>query len=295
MAAGVSWRPGSDKRRAAHGGPEREREDEPRAIRLFVEAPLDAGAAVALASGAGPLPPQRDAPGAGGSHSPLQRPRRGVGGRRRRHLAPPRRRPPRAANRRAASGTRCAAPVRAAQGRAHPLRGREGDRAGRRRHPPGPHPIRPDQRASMSSGSAPTPSRRRNSAAAWRCRRSIPPAPSPTRSPTGRRSAGCWCATPRLNPRSPTRWPAAPARPGPSGRPGGWLRAVRTAPARRSSRLPFTPAWARASCAPRPPSRQPWPAGRPSRATGDEAAPRRTQPCHAPDTRASIGWTAAPE
>ena len=42
------------------------------------------------------------------------------------------------------------------------------------------------------------------------------------------------------------------------------------------------------SCAPRPQSRRRWPAGRPSPATGDETAPRRTQPCYV-RARASEG------
>ena len=268
-----------------------ERDDGPSTIRLFVEAPLAAGGTVALASGQAHYLRQRDAPQAGGPGPPVQRPRRGVGGRHRDSRPQPRRRPPGHEARRAAPGARPAAPVRAAQGRAHPLRGREGDRARRRRHPPRPHPLRPDQAGQRRA----TPRPRHRGGGAVRppggADRRAPPALSPMRSPAGRRSAACWSATPRPNARSPSRWPTP--------RQASWW--GRKAASRRPSgacspgiRRPSPPAWAPASCARRPPWRRLWPAGRRLPATGAEAARRPTRPCHV-RSGGSTGWTAAPE
>ena len=118
-----------------------------------------------------------------------------------------------------------------------------------------------------------------------------PPALSPMRSPAGRRSAGYWSAIPRPNARSPSRWPTP--------RQASWW--GRKAASRRPSgacspgiRRPSPPAWAPASCARRPPWPRLWLAGRRLPATGAEAARRRTQPCHV-RPNGSTGWTAAPE
>ena len=197
--------------------PEREHEDGRSTIRLFVEDSLESGATLALGPGQAHYlrNVMRQAPG---DRIRLFNGRDGEWEGIIESIAP-RRAAVRLATRTAGASARArrAAPLRAAQGDPHPVRGGEGDGAGRAgRHPPGPHPAWPDH--ARQRRATPRPRHRGGRAVRppGRTDDRTPPARLRTRSPAGRRNAGCWYATPRRSGRSPRRWPTRRQHPGQS-------------------------------------------------------------------------------